>query len=119
MEDMSDTGLEGIRDTVLQVFKDYGLKPRVNSCITGTFDGKLDYKRVDQIGSVVLEAAGAKKIEGIKDENLISVSAYSPVMGDSVMTGSEKVNLNLAIRYNSLENKTYIWLGTPVIAIEY
>ena len=29
------------------------------------------------------------------------------------------MNLNIAIRYNEYEEKTYIWIGTPIITIGY
>jgi len=35
------------------------------------------------------------------------------------MVNGKKVNMNLAIRYNSYEDRTYIWLATPVITVEY
>jgi hypothetical protein len=29
------------------------------------------------------------------------------------------MNLNIGIRFNEYEGKTYIWIGTPIIAIGY
>lgn len=60
-----------------------------------------------------------KKVEGMEDENIISVSAYSSKLKEYIKLGSEKINLNVAIRYSSFDDKTYIWVATPIIAIEY
>jgi len=63
--------------------------------------------------------SNAKKVEGITEENLISISAYSPRVKSSILVNEKRVNINLAMRYNSYEDKTYIWLATPVITTEY
>ncbi len=118
-EDLSNSGLEEIRRSVMAVFKKNNISPRVNSCMTGSFDGKLDQTRLNDISKRILKEVNAKKIEGIRDGNLISVSAYSPSIRESVEANGNKINLNLAIRYNSIENKTYIWLATPIITTEY
>ena len=74
---------------------------------------------LEEISGRILTETGAKRIEGIKDRNYISVSAYSPYIQEFIQVRGKRVNLNLAARYNSYEDKTYIWLATPVITTEY
>lgn len=119
VQDSSDTGLEEVRQAALKVLKKYHIDPRINSCVIGSFDGKLDYTAMNDVCKRMFEDAEARKVEGIRDGNLISVSAYSPFIGDSIKVNGKKVNMNVAIRYNALENKTYLWLATPVITTEY
>lgn len=111
--------LDEIKKIVINVFTKYGISPRVNSCITGSFDGRLNYNELNTICQHIFSGINAKKVEGMRDDNLISVSAYSPYIGDSIKVKGNKVNINLALRYNSYENKTYIWIATPVITTEY
>lgn len=118
-EDLSNTGLEEVRNAVVTVFANNKLSPKINSCMTGFFDGKLEQNQLEGISRKVLEEVKAVNVEGIRDNNLISVSAYSPLIKESVKVKGSKINLNLAIRYNSNENKTYIWLATPIIITEY
>lgn len=110
---------KNIRESILSVFDRYGIKPEVNLCITGSYNEKLDTKQLNNMCSKILGKIEAKKVEGIREGNLISVSAYSPVIGSSIVVNGNKVNLNVAIRYNSNEGKTYIWIATPVITTEY
>jgi len=107
------------RQDLLEIFKKYGINVRTNSCITGKFDGKLDKLEFTRVSKDMFEKISAKKVEGIEDGNLISVSAYSPSIDDYISINGNKVNLNLAIRYNEREDRTYIWIGTPVITSEY
>ncbi|MCX7746355.1 MAG: YwmB family TATA-box binding protein [Clostridia bacterium] len=119
VEDMTTSGLEEVKRTALNVFEKHNLKPKVNMCITGNYDGKLEYNELNEVCKRIFKDVEAEKVEGMRDENLISVSAYSPFIEDSIKVNGKKINLNLAIRYNSSEDKTYIWLATPVISTEY
>jgi galactitol-specific phosphotransferase system IIB component len=118
-EDLSHSGLENARKSVCTVLRKNGINPKINSCMTGSFEGKLDQNSLNDISKKILKEVKATNIEGIRDGNLISVSAYSPFIRESVKVNGSKINLNLAIRYNSFENRTYIWLATPVITTEY
>lgn len=118
-EDLSSSKLEETKKTVMDVLNRYKIKGRTNSCIIGSYEGKLDYAGMDEISKQIFKGIDADRVEGIKDGNLISVSAYSPNIEEYIKVNGKKVNLNLAIRYNSYENKTYLWLATPVITTEY
>lgn len=119
VQDLSGEGLDDVRQSVEKVFKKHKIDTKVNYCITGSFNGKLDTQSMNEAGIRIFNRIEAKKVHGIRDRNLISVSAYSPLMGDAIKVNGQKSNLNLAIRYNSYEDKTYIWLATPVITTEY
>jgi hypothetical protein len=111
--------IDDIYEGLLKTLGKYKIHTKVNTCITGYFEGKLDYAALNGVSKRVLEQAGAKKVNGIKDNNLISVSAYSPGIDNAILENGKKVNMNLAIRYNSYEKRTYIWIAIPVITIEY
>lgn len=117
--DYSDSEIEEVMKSIRVVFSKNKLKPKINTCMTGFYDGRLEYEALNRISKQILKHASAKKIHGISDNNLISVSAYSPFINNNLRVGGREVNMNLAIRYNSFEDKTYIWLASPVITIEY
>ena len=112
--DINDTA-----NLLKEKFKSFGLNPKVNTCIIGYFDGKLDYVEMNRVSRLFLEAAKAKKVNGMSEKNLISISAYSPLIDNNIELEGKKINMNLALRYNAYEDKTYIWFATPVITIEY
>ncbi|HPT91607.1 MAG TPA: YwmB family TATA-box binding protein [Acetivibrio sp.] len=111
--------LEDIYKGLLKTLDKYKISSKINTCITGCFEGKLNYDALNKVCIRVLKNADAKKVNGITNNNLISVSAYSPGIDNTILENGKKVNMNLAIRYNSYENKTYIWIAIPVITIEY
>jgi len=49
------------------------------------------------------------------EDDILSFSIFTPYIEQYIYTGSRKMNLNIAIRFNEYEDKTYIWIGTPII----
>lgn len=90
-----------------------------SSCIIGTYKGKLPSAEADKKSRIALESINAKKVEGIDNEELKSISAFSSNVDGYIMSNQDRVNVKLAMRYSSYDDKTYIWIGTPLIPIEY
>ncbi len=58
-------------------------------------------------------------IEEYCDISLISFIIYTPLIKEYLLIDRNKINLNLAIRYNEYEDKTCILLATPIITNGY
>ena len=91
----------------------------VNSCMTGTYDGNVEDTQLEKICRNILDESDAKKVDSKRFENVISVSAFSPMIKDKLSINGKNVNLSIAIRYNKQENKTYLWVATPIVNTEY
>lgn len=101
------------------IMESYNIDPDINICMTGSIAGRLNEMELEAVCEGIIESAHADKVEGMQEGGLVSVSAFSPVIDDSVRVNGKRINLNIAIRYNSYEGRTYIWLATPVITTEY
>ncbi len=108
-----------LREKVEDIFNKHGLEVIVNSCITGTYDGDVEDTQLEKICRNILNESDAKKVDSKRFENVISVSAFSPMIKDKLSINGKNVNLSIAIRYNKQENKTYLWLATPIVNTEY
>jgi len=108
-----------LRDKIEKVFSSHGLEAVVNSCITGTYDGNIQDPQLESICKKILNESDAKKVDSLRQENIISVSAFSPIIKDKLSINGKNVNLSIAIRFNKLENKTYLWVATPIVNTEY
>ncbi len=79
--------------------------------------------RLDEKEKMVLKGGAreyrGKVIEKYRDQQVLSFSIFTPYIEQYIYTGREKMNLNIVIRYNEYENKSYIWIGTPIITIGY
>ena len=108
-----------IGDKLLKCLRKYGANPKIRMSITGYNDGKLlQYDQKLLLKSILLDLK-TKKIHSIECDNLVSMSGYTEQILDSVVCDNTKVNINIASRYSSYYDRTYFWLGTPIINIEY
>lgn len=94
-------------------------KPKVSSCIIGAYDGKLAENNMRAEIADAMSAVEAKEVEGLQDDELKSISAFSGNINSFVMSNNKKVNIQIAMRYSSYDDKTYIWIGSPLIHVEY
>jgi hypothetical protein len=86
---------------------------------TGNGSDKRNFS-LEQQSEKILAEFSARKIEFLKEETFISVSAYTNIWNDTIKTNDEKMNLQVAIRENlRLGGKTTVTIGTPIITTEY
>lgn len=100
------------------IFNDERLKNEVTLSIKGSKLGRLNNEDIFNIKSMLLKNYNAGLVSEYKEANVYSFTAYSKDLGRFVRIGGKKVNLNFAVRYSEVEDKSYIYLANPVIRTE-
>jgi len=108
-----------VKDMIRKFFNAMGVNATITATMVGSFEGKLEAGGMQSICSGILRYLGAKEIEGLYQEGMVSISGYSPALGEGIISGGRPVNVQVALRYNSNKGRTYMWVGTPMIGIEY
>ncbi|OPJ56074.1 YwmB family TATA-box binding protein [Alkalithermobacter paradoxus] len=101
------------------VLSEYSSLVDIYTCISGSFDGKIEDEQYDIIASDIFSKLSANESERAEDENFISLTGYTKKIKEHITYAGKKVNLNVSVRYSDYEDKTYIYIGTPLIALEY
>ncbi len=96
-----------------------GLKGKMNITIVGNYDGDIGEKERIATAEKIFRSLKSKIVDSFKTDKIYSAYGYTNYIKDSVDLNGKKVNTNLAIRYNSYENKTYLYLSSPIITTEY
>ncbi|MBP2655236.1 MAG: hypothetical protein H6Q73_2805 [Firmicutes bacterium] len=104
-----------VRESLIQA----GGNPEINTCLVGWLDGKLEKNNWMKKLSIALGTLRAKETEKLIESDFISVTGYSPFLGEGIKVGDKLVNVNIAVRYSSYDDRTYVIVGSPVIAGEY
>lgn len=92
----------------------------ISTCISGEFYKKLQFNKYDDILQEILYNMNAEEIDKVENENMISVTAYSKLLEDNYLEYlGHKINLNIGIRYSEDEDKTLIYIATPIIKLDY
>ncbi len=100
-------------------FNEMSMEVQISKTLVGTFEGELDQRQRDSICTNLFRNAGAKVVEGMTQDGLVSKSGYSSLIAESVLSESSPINIQMAMRYNAYEGRTYLWVGTPIISLEY
>ena len=111
--------LNDIIDKVENIFENFGRTVDTTTCIIGTIEGRLDSREIEDNAIRSIKRSKGNIVEEYQDSSLLSFTAYTPLVDRYIYSGDKKINLNLAVRYNENEGKTYIWIGTPIITIGY
>ncbi len=96
-----------------------GGESKITTCITGSINGKLDDGKQDKIIEKILMELKAKEVKKVHDEYTKSMIANSPLIEGDIEIVDKSFNVNIATRYNYEDDKTYFWVGTPVISSDY
>lgn len=92
----------------------------VNTCISGEYSKKLQISNYDDIFKKILYNMNAEEIDRVKEENFISITAYSKVLKENYLEYyGHKINLNIGMRYSEDDDKTIIYVATPIIKLDY
>lgn len=109
-----------IYQTLNDVLNKYSNDVEIYLCIAGEYTKKLQLYKSNDILENILYNMNAKEIDRIKDDNLVSVTAYSNLLAENDLDYLDnKINLNIGIRYSENEDKTLIYMATPIIKLDY
>lgn len=101
------------------IFDEYNQPMDITTCIIGAFDEDFNLEEKQKEVFKVTKTIKGKVVEQYVEDDILSFSIFTPYIEKYIYTGSRKMNLNIAIRFNEYEDKTYIWIGTPIITIGY
>ena len=91
----------------------------ISTCISGEFSKKLQFK-YDDIFQEILYNMSAEEIDRVESENMVSITAYSELFDENYLEYlGNKINLNIGIRYSEDDDKTLIYIATPIIKLDY
>lgn len=98
----------------------YSQDVEIYTCIAGEYGKKLQNDKYDDILNKILYNMNAKVIEKVQEENFLSVSAYTKLLKENYLESfGNKINLNIGIRYSENDEKTLIYIATPIIKLDY
>lgn len=108
-----------IKEQLDTVFNDLSLKAKTNITMMGSYDGNMTYEDKKLTAFDIMKKINAIGQEDYITDKIYSVVGYTKRIDEYIYLDKQKININLALRYNEYENKTYLYLATPVITVEY
>lgn len=88
---------------------------QISFYLTGELPGQYSIEEMENLAHQALKAVRANVVEGMQDEELVSLTAYTPLLNRYITVEGERFNLNVAIRYDDYFENTVLWAGYPLI----
>ena len=112
--------IENIYTKLENELSEYSNDVDINVCIAGEYTKKLKKAKISDILQKILYNMYAEKISDIEEENFLSVNAYSKLLKENNLKYLDReMNLNIGIRYSEDDDRTTIYMATPIIKIDY
>ncbi|PWK16250.1 YwmB family TATA-box binding protein [Tumebacillus permanentifrigoris] len=93
--------------------------PQISTCIKGLLADKMSDGASSTLIRDVFQDVKAKEIEGVRSELVTSLSGYSPLTKDYIVTNGNRMNLQVAVHYDAHLDRTRVLVGSPIVTIEY
>lgn len=104
------------RDILIEALKDLQVV-QVETTIQflGAYEGDLPLERWDKIADSMIKELGGKVVYENRDKELYTVYAYSKMLPEYISVDQKKVNIQVAMRYEEDNNRTVVYLATPLL----
>lgn len=97
----------------------YHPTPRISHCMSGVIHQKLSSLDQQKLQTTLFAQLQASETESLKQDHFISVSGYTRLLPSLVQSTLRSINVQVALRADANGQKSYLWVGTPVITMEY
>ncbi|HHU30307.1 MAG: YwmB family TATA-box binding protein [Bacillota bacterium] len=91
----------------------------VSYYLAGELAGKMTGREMAALAREALSVVDGRIVEGMEEVDLISYTAYTPRLNNHITAGSARFNVNIAVCYDELRDKTLVWAGFPLINTPY
>ncbi|MEL7568297.1 MAG: YwmB family TATA-box binding protein [Dehalobacterium sp.] len=107
------------KEKMVLVFQLFQQEPEINQLMIGFQDGKLSKKSYSDTINGIFSSVGGKISGEVEEENYFSSTGYVPNIEEKLQVGKKDINIQVAMSYDELENKTYIYIGSPLVYSDY
>lgn len=107
------------KELVEGMFDAMGIEGNVNVNLSGSLEGNLNYEQRNALTDSLLKGLNAEVVVENRDTDIFTVYGYTQGIKQYISIGGEKINVNIAIGYNELDNTTQVYLSSPVSSLDY
>lgn len=101
------------------ILGEYNNSPMLGTTYTAAIPGRMKSADMEKTGKQLFDSLNSDITELSCDKQWISLTGYSKLIDGGLDSANGRFNLNIALRCHSHEDKTLIYIGTPVISIPY
>lgn len=82
-------------------------------------EGELTEEEKEKEVEEILEYLEARTVEKYSEKAVLNVYAYTGLLKEYLTVNNNRVNINVAVTYDEIEDRTIIYLATPILNEDY
>lgn len=110
---------KSIEGLIYDIMQKKGDQLVITTCLSGWVNGKLEEEKMKQLVKLAFHKVNGRIVEGVSGSQFVSYTGFTRAIERFVFIGRNRINLNIAMRHNNSEMRTYVTVATPVITKEY
>ncbi len=118
-ENDPDMDIGALEEKLGRVVKEKGNSYTITTCLSGWVSGKLEEEKMRRLIRQGFQQVEAHVEDGITSPHFVSYAGATDNIDRSVLIGKKNINLNIAMRHHSTEDRTYVTAASPIITCEY
>lgn len=100
-------------------FNKIDVTPKTGLAITAIKNGKISDSEAKEVMTHLIEALSGEIKSLIMEKDLKNMYGYTRYVNNYVTSNGERINMDIAVSYNELEDNTYLYGAIPVITFDY
>lgn len=101
------------------LLRPYGGQGELTLDLTAHLPGQISVEEMSGLARELLQGVQGQEVEAFTGDNLVSLTGYTPLLEEYLLLGHEKININIALRYDNYRSMTTLRLGVPLISGGY
>jgi hypothetical protein len=101
-----------IEDTLTKLGVKY---KQITMQFEGNFDGLLSAEMKERIAASLVSELQGKIALKYNEGDIYTVYAYTGLINEYIMSGESKINIQIAMTYNAITDKTKVTMATPIL----
>jgi hypothetical protein len=111
--------LDIAKEKMKSAFQVFEQDPEINQLMIGFRKGRLEKASYQSVINGIFSSVGGKINGEVEEENYFSTTGYISSIHEKLKVGRDDVNIQVAMSFDELENKTYIYIGSPLVYSDY
>lgn len=87
--------------------------------LQGTYDTQLTLDEKNQIANGIIETLQGKVVTEHRGDSLFTIYAYTALVSDFITSKGSRININVAFTYDEYNDKTVIYVASPILNTDY
>lgn len=107
------------KEELSKIIAEYPVETQVALNLTGDYPEILALEEKNQIADEMLKVLEAKVVSEHRENDVFTIYAYSRLISEYKVVDKERINVTIAIYDNEAEDKTTLYLCTPIMNEDY